>query len=186
MYRPRSQVLPFTATAFDSRTGDLMEFKLIQHYGQYVVLLFFPHDTPVCSTESVAFSQLGHKFAERGCVLVGVTVAAPKDLLALKDIRVADGAIEGIDFPILCDSDMSVCKQFGLLNHETGTADRATMILDRSHTVRHLAIYDIRVGRSSTNVLELVMAYQENDKLRLGMPISWELSSRTDSSMPTV
>ena len=49
-----------------------------------------------------------------------------------------------------------------------------------------LAIYDVRVGRSRTIVPELVIAYQENDKIRVDMPISWKSSSRIDSSRPTV
>ena len=169
--KPRSRAPEIELTAYHE-DNDLTEIKLSNFPGQYVLLLFFPNGTPVCQTESVAFSEKLNKFGERGCQVLGLTVASPQAILGLKKSSLEDGGVKGIKFPILCDEDGSVCRNYGMLD-KRGNAMRAFVILDKAHVIRHVTIYDRTVGRSVKVCLDIIDSYQENDNLQLGMPISW-------------
>ncbi len=169
--RPQERAPEIVLTAYDEEK-DLYEIGLSGYLGQYVLLLFFPNGTPVCQTESVSFSEQIHKFGDRGCAVLGCTVASPQAILGLKHSHLNEGGVRGIKFPILCDEDGSVCRQWGMLDRH-GDAHRGLVVLDRAHVVRHVSVHHRAVGRSVAESLDVVDACQENDSLELGMPISF-------------
>jgi len=169
--KPGSKAPEFVATAFDQQR-DLIQLELANFQGQYVLLVFFPNGNPVCPTEWQAFSELLPKFHDRGCVVLACTVAKPESISRLKEQPVEQGGIMGVKFPILCDEDGTICSSYGVLD-ERGHSRRASIILDRSHQIQHVAIYDLKVGRSAKETLELLSAYQDADKLALGMPVAF-------------
>jgi peroxiredoxin (alkyl hydroperoxide reductase subunit C) len=128
--------------------------------------------SPVCSTESVAFSEIMPKFQERGCVILGCTVAKPQDIITLKKTPLEEGGVKGIKFPIICDEEGVICLSYGMLE-DNGVARRGLVILGRGHEIKHVSIYDRQVGRCANVTLSWLNAYQETDRLSMGMPIEW-------------
>ncbi len=183
--KPQERAPDIALTAFDEER-DLYECKLSNFLGQYVLLLFFPNGNPVCQSESVSFSHQIGKFVGRGCVVLGCTVASPTAILGLKHTTLEKGGVKGMRFPILCDEDGSICRQWGMVDRH-GDAHRALVILDKEHYVRHVAVHHRTVARSVKECLDLIDAYKENDTLELGVPISWPCDMHKGYTMnPTV
>jgi len=169
--KPGAIAPSFSGMAYEEQ-NDLVQIKLDSYLGQYVILLFFPNGTPVCSTESVAFSEYMPKFIERGCVVIGCTVAKPQDIIGLKRTPLEEGGVKGVKFPIICDENAVICHAYGMLD-DSGAARRGLLILGRNHDIKHVTVYDRQVGRCATVALNLLGSYQEVDRLSLGMPIEW-------------
>lgn len=74
-----------------------------------LVVYFYPRaNTPGCTSETIAFSELNGKFAKKGATIVGVSrdsVTAQANFKAKYDVP----------FPLLADVDSKICDAFGVI-----------------------------------------------------------------------
>jgi peroxiredoxin (alkyl hydroperoxide reductase subunit C) len=73
------------------------------------------------------------KFAQANTQVLGISVDSPA-------ANAAFAKQEGIQFPLLSDFMRTVSKQYGILNEEKGFANRATFVVDKTGTIRHVEI----------------------------------------------
>jgi thioredoxin-dependent peroxiredoxin len=120
-------VLPGT----DGTEAGRRDYKLADHRGEVVVLVFYPGDnTPVCTRQLNTYTAEFDDF-ER----VDATVLA----LSPQSIESHEGFIErqgGFAFPLLADSDKAVGRQYGVLG-PVGFYRRSVFVIDAGGIIRY-------------------------------------------------
>ena len=116
-------------------TGD-KEFSLASNVGKNLVIYFYPKDdTPGCTTEGQDFRDHWLAFAEKNCVIVGVS----RD-----SIRSHENFKEKMQFPfeLLSDMDEEVCKLFDVIKMKNMYGkqvlgiERSTFVIDSQGILR--------------------------------------------------
>ena len=126
--------------------GTAGQFKLSEHRGETVVLLFYPGDnTPVCTRQFCSYRDHADEVDGLGATVVGISA---QDL----DSHAAFVAKHGLNVPLLADLDGSVAKLYGAHAPVVGTR-RAVVIVDGEGVVR--ARHDHRLGLDYQSVDDL-------------------------------
>jgi alkyl hydroperoxide reductase subunit AhpC len=146
------------APAFRARAlmpeGDTRELALDGFRGRWLVLAFYPRDfTRVCPTEILELSKRAREFHDLGAAVVAVSV----DDLETHRRWVAE-VLGPIAVPLAADPDKAIARAWGALLEREGVAARATFVVDPDGILRHLAFYDLAVGRSISETLRVVEA----------------------------
>lgn len=104
-------------------------FRLSEHRGERVVLLFYPGDnTPVCKAQFCSYRDHPDEFAALGATVVGISA---------QDLASHRGFIDknNLTVPLLADVDGAVAKAYGARG-PIGTK-RAVIVIDEHSVVRH-------------------------------------------------
>jgi len=121
-------------------------FKLSDHHGETVVLLFYPGDnTPVCTKQFCSYRDRAEDFSELDATVVGISsqdVESHSSFIAKHDLNV----------PLLADVDRAVAKAYGVHASLLGTR-RAVVIVDEDGIVRYR--HDHTLGLDFQTVDEL-------------------------------
>jgi thioredoxin-dependent peroxiredoxin len=105
-------------------------FRLSDHRGERVVLLFYPGDnTPVCTRQFCSYRDSGEAFDSLDATVVGISSQSV-------DSHESFAAEHGLNVPLLADEDGSVAKAYGVHARVIGTK-RAAFIVDEEGIVRH-------------------------------------------------
>jgi peroxiredoxin Q/BCP len=122
------------------------DFRLSDHRGERVVLLFYPgDDTPVCTKQFCSYRDRSEDFASLDATIVGIS---SQNLASHNEFT----AKHGLNVPLLADVDNAVAKSYGA--HALGMTRRAVIVIDEDGIVRHR--HDHRLG----------LDYQSLDDLR--------------------
>lgn len=109
--------------------GTAGPFKLSEHRGERVVLLFYPGDnTPVCRAQFCSYRDHPDEFAALGATVVGISA---------QDVASHQGFIDknSLTVPLLADRDGAVAKLYSA--HGRMGTKRAVIVLDEDGIVRH-------------------------------------------------
>src|SRR4051794_28534198 len=105
-------------------------FRLSDHRGERVVLLFYPGDfTPVCTRQFCSYASRGEDISDLEARLVGIS---SQDL----DSHERFVGKHGLNVPLLADTDCEVAKAYGAYARVIGTR-RAVVVIDEDGIVRH-------------------------------------------------
>jgi peroxiredoxin Q/BCP len=125
-------------------------FKLSEHRGERVVLLFYPGDnTPVCTRQFCSYRDRPQELAGLGATVVGISA---QDL----DSHAAFIAKHGLNVPLLADVDKAVAKAYSAYASRLGSTKRAVIVIDEQGIVRHR--HDHLLGLDYQSVDELKQA----------------------------
>lgn len=106
------------------------QFKLSDHRGERVVLLFYPGDnTMVCTKQFCSYRDRAEDFGSLKATVVGISS---------QDLDSHRGFIEknGLTVPLLADVDKQVAKAYSAFSSRLGTK-RAVIVIDEQGVVRH-------------------------------------------------
>lgn len=121
-------------------------FKLSEHRGERVVLLFYPGDnTPVCTKQFCSYRDRAGDFSALGATVVGISA---QDLGSHE----AFVAKHSLNVPLLADVDKQVAKAYDAFSSRLGVK-RAVIVIDEQGVVRHR--HDHRLGLDYQSVDEL-------------------------------
>lgn len=123
-------------------------FKLSEHRGERVVLLFYPGDnTPVCTKQFCSYRDRPDEFAALGATVVGISA---------QDVGSHQGFVEknSLTVPLLADVDGAVAKLYSA--HGRLGTKRAVIVIDEQGVVRHR--HDHMLGLDYQSVDELKAA----------------------------
>ncbi len=125
-------------------------FRLSEHRGERVVLLFYPGDnTPVCTKQFCSYRDRAADFSALGATVVGISgqdVASHRDFAGSNSLNV----------PLLADLDGTVAKAFSA--HGRLGTKRAVIVIDEQGTVRHR--HDHLLGLDYQSVEDLQKALE--------------------------
>lgn len=136
---------------------DESETKLSAYRGSPLILYFYPKDdTPGCTKEAIAFTDLAGEFAKAGAKVVGVSKDPPAKHLKFStkhDLKVdlatdADGSVTEA-FGVWVEKNMYGRKYMGI--------QRATFLIDGDGTVRKVWP-KVKVAGHAEAVLQEVQA----------------------------
>ena len=105
-------------------------FRLSEHRGERVVLLFYPGDnTTVCTKQFCSYRDHPDVFASLGATVVGISA---------QDLDSHEGFIakNRLTVPLLADVDKAVAKLYSAAGGPLGTK-RAVVIIDEDGIVRY-------------------------------------------------
>jgi peroxiredoxin Q/BCP len=125
-------------------------FKLSEHRGERVVLLFYPGDnTMVCTKQFCSYRDRADHLASLNATVVGISsqsVASHEGFVAKNNLNV----------PLLADEDKQVAKTYSATTPGVGSTARAVIVIDEQGIVRHR--HDHRLGLDFQSVDELKAA----------------------------
>jgi len=105
-------------------------FRLSEHRGERVVLLFYPGDnTMVCTKQFCSYRDRADAFAALDATVVGIS---SQDLDSHKDFIEKNA----LTVPLLADVDKTVAKAYSAYSSRLGTK-RAVIVIDEQGVVRH-------------------------------------------------
>src|SRR4051812_25821393 len=123
------------------KVGDVaVDFALRAHDGRTVclseevkkgpvVLFFYPRAlTPGCTKESCHFRDLAAEFDEVGAVVLGISADGAERQQEFTDKH-------GFNFPLLCDTDRSVARAYGVARPGMFLNRRMTFVIDEDRCV---------------------------------------------------
>ena len=121
-------------------------FRLSEHRGERVVLLFYPGDhTPVCTRQFCSYRDNAEDMSALDATVVGISSQS-------LDSHESFAAEYDLNVPLLADEDGAVAKAYGAHKPVIGTR-RAAVIVDGDGVVRYR--HDHRLGLDFQSVDDL-------------------------------
>jgi len=122
-------------------------FRLSEHRGEKVLLLFYPGDeTTVCTKQFCSYRDNAEAFGALGVTAVGIS---GKDVGSKKSFQ--DN--HKLNVPLLADPDGSVAEQYDAYVKRLKTTKRAAIIIDEDGKVAHR--HDHTLGLDFQTVADL-------------------------------
>ena len=105
-------------------------FRLSEHRGERVVLLFYPGDnTMVCTKQFCSYRDRADDFAHLNATVVGIS---SQDVESHNEFT----SKHSLTVPLLADTDSAVAKAYSAHGGPLGTK-RAVIVIDEEGVVRH-------------------------------------------------
>jgi peroxiredoxin Q/BCP len=126
--------------------GTAGPFKLSEHRGERVVLLFYPGDnTMVCTKQFCSYRDRAEDFAALEATVVGISS---------QDLTSHEGFVAkySLNVPLLADVDKQVARKYDAFSQRLGVK-RAVIVIDEDGIVRHR--HDHLLGLDYQSVDEL-------------------------------
>ena len=125
-------------------------FRLSEHRGERVVLLFYPGDnTPVCTRQFCSYRDRAEDFAALRATVVGISA---QDL----DSHEAFAAKHALNVPLLADVDKSVARSYSAYAPGLGVR-RSVIVIDEQGVVRHRHDHVLGLDYQSVDELKAVL-----------------------------
>ncbi len=129
--------------------------------GNWLCLFFWPKDfTFVCPTEIVAFDKLAGEFADRDCVMYGVSTDS--EFVHL-NWRLHHDDLRALTIPMIADIKRELAAALGVLDKTEGVALRATFLIDPQGIIQFASVNGLNVGRNPQEVLRVLDALQSDE-----------------------
>ena len=126
-------------------------FKLSDHRGERVVLLFYPGDfTPVCTKQFCSYAERADDISELDATVVGISAQSV-------DRHDEFRAMHGIPVPLLADVDKKVAKAYGLAQPILGTR-RAVVIVDEDGRIAYRHAHTLGIDFQTVDELREALA----------------------------
>src|SRR4030088_3596786 len=132
-------------------------FRLSDHRGERVVLLFYPGDnTMVCTKQFCSYRDRAGDFASLNATVVGIS---SQDLASHEDFV----AKHSLNVPLLADVEKAVAKSYSAFSPRLGTK-RAVIVIDEEGIVRHRHDHLLGLPYQSVDDLETTLGQMEGPR----------------------
>jgi peroxiredoxin Q/BCP len=126
-------------------------FRLSEHRGERVVLLFYPGDeTPVCTRQFCSYRDRSDEMAGLDATVVGISSQSLESHESFRDHH-------GLTVPLLADEDKAVAKAYGVVFPAVGVR-RAVIVVDGDGVVRHRHVHTLGVAFEDVDSLREMLA----------------------------
>jgi peroxiredoxin Q/BCP len=130
-----------SAPAFTLQDADGTEWKLSDHLGKTVVLLFYPRDnTPVCTKQLCSIRDHWSDYQATGAEIVGIstdTVESHKKFAEKKHFP----------FKLLSDANGEVVAKYGAKSWVPGRSARAVVVVDKQGKIAYRKVEPVSLLR---------------------------------------
>lgn len=145
--------------------------------GKYAVLFFYPLDfTFVCPSEIIAFDHRLNDFHSRNVEVIGVSIDSQFTHNAWRNTPIDKGGIGQVGYTLVADLSHEICQSYGV-ESSGSVAFRASFLIDKSFTVRHMVVNDLPLGRNVDEMLRMVDALQFHEQHGEVCPAGWNKGS---------
>jgi peroxiredoxin Q/BCP len=125
-------------------------FRLSEHRGERVVLLFYPGDfTPVCTRQFCSYAERAEDVSELDATVVGISAQDLDSHMTFRDAH-------GIPMPLLADTDKAVASRFGVTAPILGTR-RAVIVIDEEGRVAYRDVATMGLSYQSVDDLKDIL-----------------------------
>ena len=125
-------------------------FRLSDHRGERVVLLFYPGDfTPVCTRQFCSYAERADDVSDLDAVVVGISAQDLDSHMTFRDAH-------GIPMPLLADAGKEVAKAYGVTAPILGTR-RAVVVVDEDGRVAYRDVATVGLSYQSVDDLETIL-----------------------------
>lgn len=140
----------FTLTQQDGQTASLKDYR-----GKWVVLYFYPANSPTGMRQAQTFQRDLPKYAEAGAVVIGVSVEAPS---SNKDFATQ----ANLTFPILSDPGTKIAGDYDStqFSHMAILAARNTFLIGPDGRIARVFL-EVDPDRNSAEVLQALAALRK-------------------------
>jgi peroxiredoxin 2/4 len=122
---------------------------------------WYPLDfTFVCPTELLAISDRIAEFTELDCAVLGASCDLVYSHRTWMNTPRDKNGIEGLAFPLLADKTGRIARDYGVLIEDEGYSLRGLFLIDPDGILVHMTINANTVGRSVSEVLRTLQAFQ--------------------------
>ena len=126
-------------------------FRLSEHRGERVLLLFYPGDeTPVCTRQFCSYRDNSAAMDELDATVVGISAQSVGSHERFRDHH-------GLTVPLLADEDKAVAKTYGVTAPALGTR-RATFVIDEEGVVRYRHVHTLGLDYQGVDELREALA----------------------------
>jgi peroxiredoxin Q/BCP len=127
-------------------------FRLSEHRGERVLLLFYPGDnTPVCTRQFCSYRDHAEDVSGLGATVVGISNQSV-------DSHAQFIAKNGLNVPLLADEDGAVAKSYGAWRPVVGTK-RAVFAVDEEGVIRHRHMHALGLDYQDVDELRQALAF---------------------------
>jgi peroxiredoxin Q/BCP len=125
-------------------------FKLSDHRGERVVLLFYPGDnTPVCTKQFCSYAARPDEMRDLPATVVGISA---QGLESHQEFQ----SKHSIPVALLADTDKAVAKAYGITAPVVGTR-RAVIVIDEDGVVRHRHVHRLGLDFETVDDIRAVL-----------------------------
>lgn len=129
------------ALDFTLKDSDGVDWKLSDHLGKTVVLLFYPGDnTPVCTKQLCSVGDNWEKYQQTGAEIVGISMDSI-------DSHSHFAQKFNFPFPLLSDESGEVTEKYGVKSWIPGRSARAVVVIDKTGKIAHHQVQPISLIR---------------------------------------
>jgi peroxiredoxin Q/BCP len=126
-------------------------FRLADHRGERIVLLFYPGDeTPVCTRQFCSYRDRADELGELDATVVGISAQSVASHERFRDHH-------GLTVPLLADPDRAVARAYGVSMPGVGTR-RAVFIVDEQGIVRYRHVHALGLSFQTVDDLRAALA----------------------------
>jgi thioredoxin-dependent peroxiredoxin len=129
------------ATEFTLRDGDGNDWRLSDHRGKTVVLLFYPGDnTPVCTKQMCSVRDHWSEYQATGAEVVGISTDT---------VESHENFAEKHSLPLrlLSDPDGKVSAQYGMKSWLPGRSARGVVVIDKDGKIAYSKVQPLSLFR---------------------------------------
>ena len=144
------------APEFTLPDGDGNEWRLADHHGKVVVLLFYPGDeTPICTRQMCSVRDRWDDYSATGAEVVGISTDSLESHKKFAQHH---------DLPLrlLSDVDGTVAKLYGAQSLIPGKVARSVFVIDGKGIIRHRDVRPLGLFRPKDE--DVIKAIQEAQK----------------------
>ena len=129
------------APDFTLKDGEGNDWKLSDHRGKAVVLLFYPGDnTPICTAQLCSVRDHWSEYQATGAEVVGISTDT---------VESHEGFAEKHQLPLrlLSDSDGAVSAQYGMKSWLPGRSARGVVVIDKEGKIAYNKVQPLSLFR---------------------------------------
>lgn len=151
-----TEIEPFRAHAYHN--GEFIEVSDEDLKGKWSIVCFYPADFSfVCPTE---LEDLQEQYGELKKLGVEVYSVSTDTHFVHKAWHDHSEAIRKVEYIMIGDPSGTICRNFDVLNEETGLAERGTFIIDPDGVIQAIEITADGIGRDAGTLINKVKAAQ--------------------------
>jgi len=126
-------------------------FKLSDHLGRRVVLLFYPGDfTPVCTKQFCSYAERSDDFSKLDATVVGISAQPVERHREFQEMH-------AVPVPLLADEERAVARAYGVSQPLLGTR-RAVFIVDEQGRVAYRHVHRLGLDFQTVDQLQEALA----------------------------